>query len=433
LTLVDDEPAPKSVQLTGTGLVHATCQGATLTSSPGGTAAVGNLVVFNATSSTCALPQYQFRLQAPGGGSTTVQDWSGSMTWTWDTAGLALGTYTVEVRVRDQFSDNSPPASYDSNATTTVQLTTPPCSAASVEPDRVSPAQIGGTIVLTATAETCGTPNYQFWLQVPGSTTWDIVQAYSSNPAFMWNTTAMPAGVYHVSVWVRDSHSAGTSHNSTGSWDAYAPLAFTLTVYPSCNLLTVSVSPFAYQTAGQTVNIDPAARYCPSPEFEFWLLAPGSSTWKLVKAYSFDPIFPGFAWNTGGYLGGTYQVAVWAKDLSSPGVFHNSMGSWDTATSFSYYLQPVHCQDLQVSGQFLDPVHFQLWATASGCPYSLYEFWVKYPGSTSYKLFRSYSSAPSAVFNFTGKPRGRYYFSIWARDASSSWSYDVAFVGYVDW
>jgi len=433
MTLVDDEVSPRTVTLTGKGLVHAACQAATLTASTGGTAAVGNLVVFNATSTTCALPQYQFRLQPSGGSWTTVQDWSGSITWTWNTAGLALGSYSVEVRVRDQLSDTSPPAAYETNATTTEQLTTPPCSAAGVEPDRLSPAQIGSTIVLTGSAETCGTPNYQFWLQVPGSVTWDIVQPYSSSPSFMWNSTGMPAGTYHFSVWARDSHSAGTSHNSSGSWDAYAPLDFILTVYPSCNLLTVTVSPFGYATAGQTVNVDGAVRYCSAPEFEFWLLAPGSTKWALAKAYSFDPIFPGFTWNTNGYVGGTYQVAVWAKDASSPGVYHNSMGSWDTATSFSYYLQPVHCQTLDVSGSFIGPGKFQLWAYATGCQNPRYEFWVKYPGSKSYKLFRSYSSAPNAVFTFTGKPSGRYYFSIWARDASSPWSYDVAFVGYVDW
>jgi hypothetical protein len=429
MTLVDDEGSPHRVLLTATGLVHAACQAATLTAFPGGSAAVGNRVVFNASSATCALPQYEFLLQPSGGVQSVVQPWGDASSWTWDTTGQAIGSYGVEVRVRDRYSDVSPPADFETNATASEELTSPPCSSASVTPDRISPAQIGTTIVLSASSGACGTPLYEFWMLAAGSSTWVDVQEYSNGATFMWNTTGMPAGTYRFAVWARDSHSAGTGHNASGSWDAAGSLSFVLTVHPTCNLLKGSVSP-AFANAGQPVDMNVSSSYCPNPLYQFWLLAPGSSKWVVAQPYSPDSMF---VWDTNGWVGGTYKVLVWAKDASSPGLNHNTSGSWDTYTSFSYYVQPVYCQSIVIGGDSLGTGKLRVSGYASGCPNPRYEFWVKYPGATGYRLLRVYSTTPYVDFNFIGKPHGRYYFAVWARDASSSLSYDVAIAGYVDW
>ena len=429
MTLVDDEVSPQSVVMTGKGLVHAVCQGATLGAFPSGAAAVGKRVDFNASSSTCALPQYEFLLQPTGGSWSVVQPWSDASTWSWDTSREATGGYNVEVRVRDRFSDVSPPGDYESHATVTEALTTPPCASVSVTPDRISPAQIGSTISLTAQSDKCGTPRYEFWMLRPGSSTWVDAQPYSTSPTFMWNTAGMPAGTYRFSVWARDSNSAGLSHGALGSWDAYGSLTFVLTSFPTCNLLKGYVSPdFAY--AGQYVSISAGSSYCPNPLYQFWLLAPGSSKWVVAQAYSSNFMF---FWNTNGWVGGTYTVSIWAKDAGSPGLNRSALGSWDTYKTFSYYVQPTYCQSLATSADVLTPGKVRLHAYASGCNNPRYEFLVRYPRTTGYRLLRGYSTQTYLDFSFIGKPSGTYYFLIRARDASSRLSYDVAFLGYIRW
>jgi hypothetical protein len=86
-----------------------------------------------------------------------------------------------------------------------------------------SPQVHGTTITITASAAGCTNPRYEFWTLAPGSSTWTIVQAYSSTATFSWNTTPLAAGVYRYSVWARDA-------SSGAAYDTYFPgTAYTLT------------------------------------------------------------------------------------------------------------------------------------------------------------------------------------------------------------
>jgi hypothetical protein len=69
--------------------------------------------------------------------------------------------------------------------------------------------------------------------------------------------------------------------------------------------------------------------------YEFWVLAPGASSWTMVRAYSTTATF---AWNTTGLAAGTYQVVVWARDASSAGATGNSLGTWDVQAGITYTL-----------------------------------------------------------------------------------------------
>ena len=62
---------------------------------------------------------------------------------------------------------------------------------------------------------------YQFWMLAPGSSTWTIAQPYSTSATFNWDTSALPAGTYRFSVWVRDASSTGTISSSLGTCDAF--------------------------------------------------------------------------------------------------------------------------------------------------------------------------------------------------------------------
>ena len=53
-----------------------------------------------------------------------------------------------------------------------------------------------------------------------------------------------------------------------------------------------------------------------SPRYQFWTLAPGSTTWTIAQAYSSTA---SFSWNTTGKVAGTYHYTVWARESASTG------------------------------------------------------------------------------------------------------------------
>jgi hypothetical protein len=65
--------------------------------------------------------------------------------------------------------------------------------------------------------------------------------------------------------------------------------------------------------AGTVVTITGSASGCPSPRYEFWILAPGGN-WTIVQAYSSSNAF---YWYTSGKPAGTYYYSVWVRDASS--------------------------------------------------------------------------------------------------------------------
>src|SRR5438034_861956 len=92
-----------------------------------------------------------------------------------------------------------------------------------------SPQLAGTSITFTATSTGCPHPLYQFWILRPGSTTWQILQPYSSSSTFSWSTGGLAQGNYLYTVWARDSSSTGTFCSTLGCSDVYSPgTAYTL-------------------------------------------------------------------------------------------------------------------------------------------------------------------------------------------------------------
>ena len=82
-TSVNDSPTPGSPQPSGTG------------------------VTFTATSTGCPHPLYQFWIRPPGGSWQIVKPYSSSTSFTWDTTGLAPGSYLYTAWVRDASSSGT--------------------------------------------------------------------------------------------------------------------------------------------------------------------------------------------------------------------------------------------------------------------------------------------------------------------------------------
>ncbi|HZE93487.1 MAG TPA: hypothetical protein VEZ49_02185, partial [Gemmatimonadales bacterium] len=146
-----------------------------------------------------------------------------------------------------------------------------------------------------------------FWVQPPGGT-WTILQAYSSASAATWNTSGQGGGTYTFDVWVKQT-------GSSLSYEAHlAPTpTYVLQTGAPCTGVTLTFNPLSPATAGTTVQLSAVASGCPTPQYQFWVLAPGG-TWTVVQAYSSSSTF---AWNTAGLPPGTYLFDVWVRQAGS--------------------------------------------------------------------------------------------------------------------
>jgi len=283
-----------------------------------------------------------------------------------------------------------------------------------------SPAAVGTSMIISATASGCGNPSprYAFWLQAPGSTTWQLPQQWSTSPTYAWSTAGLAAGTYRFVVWAMDAASTGTYGNSLGRFDAWVELDITLTPTP-CTGLSASFSPATGTLAGNAVTVNATAYTCPNPRFQFELLAPGSQTWKVVQAYSTSATY---IWGTTGAAIGGYRFIVKARDMSSAGLAGSSLGTWDVYVATQYTLTKA-CTGLSVatspSGASATGGRVTVTATAFTCPHPLYQFEVLAPGSQTWQVVQAYSASGVLSWNTAGLAAGSFRFSVWARDANS--------------
>jgi len=159
--------------------------------------------------------------------------------------------------------------------------------------------------------------------------------AYSTTAKFTWNTAGQPTGTYHIAVWTRDTNSAGAFGSSAGRWDASNNSQYTLIAAIPCSSVAATYAPVTPAKVGTSVTITASASGCANPRYEFWVLAPGATSWQLVQAYSANA---GLIWNTTGKKTGIYRITVWVRDANAPGKFSNSLGRWDASTNGQYTL-----------------------------------------------------------------------------------------------
>jgi hypothetical protein len=236
-------------------------------------------------------------------------------TWTWNTTGLAAGTYQVGVWARQPGSANS----YDAFGITTFVLGAAGCNTAGLTPSATSPQTPGTAVVLTASAGGCTGPQYQFWLLPPGGS-WTVKQSFSASTTWTWNTTGYVSGSYQVGVWAKAT-------GSTSAYDAYFIGTYQLTIGP-CTSAALSAGPASPQAAGTTITLTASSTGCTAPSYEFWLLPPPGSTWSVLQPYITGTTF---AWNTTGLAAGPYRIGVWAKQAGSS-------NSYDTYAIITFWV-----------------------------------------------------------------------------------------------
>jgi spore germination protein YaaH len=298
------------------------------------------------------------------------------------------------------------------------------CYSAAVSANPSSPVLAGASVMITATSG-CPDPNpmYQLWVLAPGASSYQVLQPYSTNSTYTWNTAGLFPGVYRLAVWARDANSTGEFSNSLGTWDTSNVIPFTVTTNP-CSAISLTIAPVGTANVGTAVGITARSSGCPSPLYQFWIMAPGTSSFTLAQAYSTTA---SYSLDTTNKAPGIYVFGIWARDASSPGTYGNTLGRWDASYATQYSV--TTCTASSIGSAPPSPVtagtSVTFTATATGCPNPspVYQFWTLAPGASSWTAAQAYSTGNTLSWSTAGKAPGTYQVAIWARDASSGGAY----------
>jgi hypothetical protein len=351
--------------------------------------------------------EYKFDLW-DGSSFSTVQSYGASATWTWNTTGLALGNYSVQVQARSAGSI----ASYEAVQIVPYTLvgSLPSGTTVSLTPSPASPQPPGTSVVWTASASGGSAPyQYEFWLEDPNESM-SLAQAYSASNTFTWDTTGL-AGTYKMRVLVRN---AGTSVG----WDATQTVPF-FVITPATGV-TVSISPASPQDAGTSVTwTATASGGSGTYQYQFWLYS--NNSWSIVRPYSTSDTW---IWDTSGFPLGEYAVWVEARNNGSSADYEANSGS------LPFYLQGSPAARSVTLTASPDsprapgtPVTFAATATGTGGLYQ-YQFWLS-PGLTPdgdeiWSIVQPYSTTNTWVWDTTGVLPGTYKIVVWAKYAGST-------------
>jgi photosystem II stability/assembly factor-like uncharacterized protein len=275
------------------------CTAAALTTATVSPQAAGAAITYSATATGCSSAQFRFWLRSPSGTWTMQRDY-GAGSWTWNTTGLANGTYQVGVWARQAGST----AAYDAYGFNTFVIGAGSCNSAGLTPNLSPPQAPGATVQFTATSNGCTSPAFQFWLLPPGGS-WSVKQAYSGTATWSWNTTGFAPGTYQVGVWAKASGSAN-------SYDAYFIGTYQVDI-GACSAAGISASPSSPQAPGASITFTATATGCSDARYEFWELPPPGSTWSSPQPYGTATTF---VWNSTG-ASGPYRFGVWVRQNGS--------------------------------------------------------------------------------------------------------------------
>jgi hypothetical protein len=275
---------------------------------------VGAIVTFSAAATGgSGNYEYYFTIRDPNTGTWSVgQAYSGNSIWTWDTTGLGIGAYTIQVWARSVGSL----AAYEAYRSISFTLNTPPppVTGVTVSKDKVSPQSVGAKVTFSASA-TGGSGNYEYYFTVrdPNTGTWSVGQAYSGNSSWTWDTTGLGTGTYTIQVWAR-------SIGSLAAYEAYRSISYTLnTPPPPVTGVTLSMGKVSPQSVGAIVNFSASATGGSGDyEYYFTVRDPNTGTWSVGQAYSGNS---SWTWDTTGLRTGAYTIQVWARSVGSPAAY----------------------------------------------------------------------------------------------------------------
>ena len=138
-----------------------------------------------------------------------------------------------------------------------------------------------------------------------------------SASSFALNTTGKPAGYYGLEVDVRNS-------GSTAVYETVANLSYLVDACSGGKLAGSKASP---QPRGATIVFSGSATCLGTPQYRFWVRAPGGS-WTIAQDYGSSS---SFSWNTTGKPAGSYGIEVDVRD-------QGSSASYETVANVTFVL-----------------------------------------------------------------------------------------------
>jgi hypothetical protein len=263
-----------------------------------------------------------------------VKGYSASNTFSWNSTGAAPGSHAFSVWVHDANDTGNSCSTlgcYDNYGNLAYARTSPSCASVTASATPASPQPAGTSETITGTPGTCSNagPLYQFWYLGKGSSTWQMVQDYSTKATFTWNSTGALGGNHVFSIWIKDA-------KSSAAYDAYGNTTFTTTV-PNCASVTLAAvppSPIAHGTTQVVFTATAGTCTNAAPLYQFWYRGVGGN-WQMVKDYSTSPTF---TWTSTGALAGNHYWSVWIKDAKSPGANAALGSTYDAFAPLTYVL-----------------------------------------------------------------------------------------------
>jgi hypothetical protein len=239
------------------------------------------------------------------------QAFGGGPTWSWDTTGYPLGSYTLHVWAN---LTGDPTATYE--AVGSLDYTLKGCASASLSPPAITqPA--GSTVAFTAGSTGCSAPRYEYWVQfLSGS--WYMKRGFSADPTWSWDAAGLAPGTYTVHVW------ANQAGDSTATWEAFASSTVKLT---GCTSATLSPQVGTSRAGASVLFTATGSGGCPNPVFEFWL-QDTSGQWHVTRGFGGST----WTWATAPYGKGVYHIHVWANQQGA------YTGSWEAYASSTWTL-----------------------------------------------------------------------------------------------
>ncbi|MFZ5893973.1 MAG: RCC1 domain-containing protein [Myxococcota bacterium] len=248
-------------------LTGGPCSSVTSTPTPRNSATVGTTVqISNSANCNTSTATYQIWHLAPGGTWQILQPYSTTATFNWDTTGAPLGNHQFQIWVRAQGLQTA----YDAYTGFGFTVTATACTGATISANPASPQAAGTPVTISATAATCSTPTYQFWMMPPGGA-WTMVQDFSTTSSYNWDTSSGAAGAYSFQVWIRQQGTtnvsyetyAGLNYSTSGSATGGVSLV-TSGGYHSCAIVGTATDCWGYNPNGE-VGAATSPIYTPTP------------------------------------------------------------------------------------------------------------------------------------------------------------------------
>jgi hypothetical protein len=299
----NQQGAAPTLEVYGSSTVTLVSCASASVSPPSAGQPAGSTFQFTATSSGCGSPQYEFWVQYPDLSWNLLQPFSGSATFSWNTAGLAPGAYTVHAWA------SAGGAGHDSIGSAAVTLTG--CTTATVAPP--SQSAPAGTVVNMTGGGSAGCPNPQFeyWVQYP-DTSWHLLRPWGA-AAWGWDTTGLKPGTYTVHAWTNQTGASIATYEAIGSETV------TLSGCTAASLSPASGS----AAAGATIPFTASSTCTGTAAYEFWLQYP-DGTWHQQTNFTTTS---SWSWTSTGRAKGSYVIHVWVNNQNADTSTYETIGS----------------------------------------------------------------------------------------------------------